>query len=432
MLRSIRMAIAASLIVTAPAAVAAGITLYPPLDGKNDSQAELAIKMALWFGDLDTGMRTLEQLAAADDPEAWFGIGALKLAQTAEQLSQALYRHGFALPDTSNAILGPGARIPLQVNPNPEPLDYAGVRVMLSDFVTGMDEARAAFLSAAPAGDYVIDINPLLVRIDANGDGAIGDNESLGWLFALMSNVDIDELLAPPKDGSPQFEHIGFDRADAYWLAGYTQVLAGQADFLLAHDFSSFTDALFHRLFPKAGFPMQDYAEGGVLMMDPETDTAIADLVAGIHTLDWPVIEPARLAGVRERMKSVLDLSRQNWDAILEETDDDHELLPSPKQTAMIPGTSITEAKVAAWRVTLDQAQRVIDGELLIPHWRFRQGFDLRAYFETATETDLVMLLTGAGAIPFLRDGPVAQPQDFQQMEDAFGTDWLGYVFWFN
>ena len=231
----------------------------------------------------------------------------------------------------------------------------------------------------------------------------------------------------------PKIDYVGFDRADAYWFAGYTEVLAAQADFLLAHDFSSFVDAFFHRLFPAAGFPMQAYsAGGGALMMDPETDSVIADVVAAIHTINWPVTDAARLAAVRTRLKSVLAYSRQNWDAILAETDDNHELVPSPKQAAMFPGTSVTDQKVAAWRATLDTADKVLDGTLLVPHWRFRQGFDLKAYFETATTTDLVMILTGAGAVPYLGNGPVATAADFADVQQAFGNDWLGYAFWFN
>jgi hypothetical protein len=322
---------------------------------------------------------------------------------------------------------------PIPINPSPEPLDYEGVRQILADLVTGMDEARGWFIAAGSSGDYVIEINPLKILIDANGDGAVAQTESLGGLFAMWNGTALDELLAPPlPDGPPKFEYVGFDRADAYWLAGYTQVLAGQADFLLAHDFSEFVNALFHRIFPKAGFPMQEFARGGMLMLDPETDTGIADLVAGIHTMNWPVIDQVRLAGVRVRMKQVLAFSRQNWDAILQETDDNHELLPSPNQTAMIPDTSVDDAKVGAWRATLDQADKLLDGDLLIPHWRFKQGFDLAAYFESAKRTDLVMLLTGAGALPFIKDGPIASPEDFRQMQEAFGNDWLGYAFWFN
>ncbi|MBN9347244.1 MAG: hypothetical protein J0I48_13755 [Devosia sp.] len=387
---------------------------------------------ALYAGKLAEGIARLEPLAAADDPGAWFGIGAIRLTQAIEHLSQALYRHGFAVDAAPNAF-GMGIVLPIPQNPNPEPLDYAGVRAILGDFVLGLDEARAAFETAAESGDYVIELNPLKIRVDANGDGTVEEAESLAGLLAMWNGVAADDLLAPSQPGEPSsFEYIGFDRADGFWLAGYTQVLASQADFLLAHDFSAFTDATFHRLFPRAGFPMQEFATGGMLMLDPQTDTGIADAIAGIHTLDWPVIEPERLKGVRERMLAVLDYSRQNWAAIIEETDNNHELLPSPKQTSLFPDAAVDEARVAAWLVTLDKARDVLDGQLLIPHWRFSQGFDLKAYFETAKETDLVMILTGAGALPFLGAGKVATPEDFRAIQDAFGSDWLGYAFWFN
>jgi len=77
-------------------------------------------------------------------------------------------------------------------------------------------------------------------------------------------------------------------------------------------------------------------------------------------------------------------------------------------------------------------ADKVLDGALLVPHWRFKQGFDLKAYFTTAKRTDLVMLLTGADALPYIKDGPVAAATDFRAVQAAFGNDWLGYAFWFN
>lgn len=395
-------------------------------------QAGYIATEALYSGALADGLAKLEPLAAADDYEAWFGIGAIRLTQTIEQFAQTLYRHGFAV-DAGITAFGVGVVLPIPQNPYPEPFDYAGVRAMLSDLAAGLDAARPAFETAAQAGDYVIQLNPLKIRIDANGDGRAEDSESLAGLIALWMGMEIDDLLAPSQPGDPsRFEYIGFDRADGYWFAGYTQVLASQADFLLAHDFSEFTNATFHRLFPRAGFPMQDYAAGGMMMLDPQTDTAIADLIAGIHTMDWVVVDAARLRGVRERILAVLDYSLKNWTAILDETDNDHELVPSPRQTPIIPGMWVDDARVAAWLVTLEKARDVLEGRLLIPHWRFRQGFDLKAYFETATETDLVMILTGTGAVPFLAEGSVATPEDFRAIQDAFGSDWVGYAFWFN
>lgn len=403
------------------AAGAALLLATPALAGP----AAETLKNALYAGTLAEGLATLEPLAAGD-PEAAFGVGALKLAEAIEGLSQALYRHGYDTPRANALGMVPLPTLP--TNPNPEPLNYQGVRTILAEFAGRLDAARAAFDTASTGGDYVIEINPLKVHVDGNGDGRVDDGESLTGLLAVLTGS------STPLEGSPaaSFEYVGFDRADAFWFAGYTQVLAAQADFLLAHDFSSLVDSSFHRLFPKAGFPMQDYSTGGTLIMDPDTDSSIADLVAAIHTIDWPVTDAPRLAGVRERMKAVLGYSRQNWDAILAETDDNHELVPSPTQKSLFPEATVSEDQVAAWRATLDAADKVLDGTLLVPHWRFKQGFDIKAYFETAKSTDLVMILTGAGALPFLRDGPVASQSDFREIQAAFGSNWLGYAFWFN
>jgi hypothetical protein len=389
------------------------------------------LRDALYAGSLAEGLATLAPLAAAGDTEAAFGVGALRLATTLEGLVQTLWRHGFDLPRRGPFL--DGLVPPVPQNPAPEPFDYQGVRAMLQALVDGLDDARTAFVAAGAGGDYVIELDLLRLSIDANGDGTVEAGESLAGVMALLMGGEVADWLAPPRPGEPaQLTTVGFDRADAFWFAGYTQILAAQADFLLAHDFSDFTDAVFHRFFPRAGFPLEAYATGGALLMDPDTDTAIADLVAAIHTISWPVTDAARLAGVRTRLAAVLGFSRQNWQAILAETDDRRELVPSPKQTPIIPGMSVDEARVAAWLVTLDEAAKVLDGALLVPHWRFKQGVDLKAYFETATRTDLVMLLTGMGALPFLADGPVASPADFRAMQDAFGSDWLGYAFWFN
>ncbi|MFY8030879.1 MAG: hypothetical protein ACOVO5_03505, partial [Devosia sp.] len=225
---------------------------------------------------------------------------------------------------------------------------------------------------------------------------------------------------------------VGFDRADAIWLAGYANVVPAQADFLLAHDFSDFVNSSFHRLFPAAGLPMQDYSNGGMLMLDPATDNAIADAITAIHTINWPVTDTARLKRVHARLGKIVALSRQNWDAILLETDDNRELLPSPRQTSLVPEGAVTDEMVAAWRATLDVADKILAGELLIPHWRFKQGFDLNAYFETATRTDFVMILSGYGALPYLRDGPIATADSFAEANRVFGDNLLGYAFWFN
>jgi hypothetical protein len=412
---------------------------------------------------LYTGTSTKAIAALQDDvalfkPDALRASGILKFFNTIEGLSQALYKHGIVAPETGP--MGPALDLPIPVNDHPEPLDYQGVRDILQDFVTGMDEAWDMLMSSTSIDDDVdvFVIDPLQFRIDIDGDGVGSDYESISNIFQISPMPTIGEEVTgtpvpsesqgPAKDKlsnnmatveDPQPTEavtsestIGFDKADAIWLAGYAQVLAAQSDFMLAHDFSTFVNAVFHRFFPQAGFPMQPYAEGGMLMIDPQTDTAIADAVAAIHSINWPVIDPERLAHVLERAQLVLAYSRQSWAAILEETDDNRELIPSPSQTPLVPDGAVTQEMVDAWMATLDTAQKVLDGDLLLPHWRFKQGFDLHAYFTTATHTDFIMLLTGYDAIPFIKDGPIASADSFAEGNRVFGTNFMDYVFWFN
>ena len=42
------------------------------------------------------------------------------------------------------------------------------------------------------------------------------------------------------------------------------------------------------------------------------------------------------------------------------------------------------------------------------------------------------MLLTGAGAVSFLRDGPIASPQRWREITQAFEDNFFAYAFWFN
>lgn len=414
---------------------------------------------ALYSGNLAQGAEALAPLRAADDPEAAFGQGMIDFVLAIEGFAQDLYRHGLAAPETGP--MGLALAVPLPPNPNPEPLDYSKVRTMLEKLVTQLDVAGASFEAGGKAGDYVVLLDPLRIRIDANGDGKREEGESIERIFGLaqgMASPGPNRPATPPPEPAPDKKGkadksgsateqpapaepaaptesemtIGFDRADSIWLAGYSQVFAAQADFFLSFDFEDFVNVAFHRFFPRAGLPMQDYATGGTLVLDPTTDTAIADAIAAIHTINWQVVEPERLAGVLQRLQKITILSRANWDAILAETDDNRELVPSPKQTSLVPDTKVTDEVVAAWRETLDVADRVLAGELLVSHWRFKQGFDLNAWFNGAKRFDLVMLLDGYDALTYLKDGPVASAESFAAANRVFGDQWMGYVFWFN
>jgi hypothetical protein len=376
--------------------------------------------------------------------DACFALGLLDLVTAYEQLAQAMYRHGATSPNSPvmGMLFGMGLDMPTTpANADPEPLSYEGLVDILDAFSTTLDLAAGHFQMAEVGADFVIPIDPLQVRIDLDGNGTAEASETLGSLMGAVGNLaDVPAPDAPPpggkiktKDSAPAPDTtIGFDNADAIWFAGYSTAVSAPIELLLAHDFSEFFHAYLHRVFPAAGLPMQDHSQGGTLFMDADSDAFIADIIAALHTADFPVTDAARLAMVHERLRSITALSRKNWDLVLAEIDDDRELVPSPRQTSMVPDMAVTEETVAAWKATLDQLDLILAGELLLPHWRFRQGFDLKAYFETATETDLVMLIAGQGALPFLKAGPIADAESFAEANRVFGDDWPIFALWFN
>lgn len=404
------------------------------------SEAGDRLPELLYSGSAVAERQYFEDRCAEFHADACFGLGLIDLISSYESLARSMYRHGVIAPSAPAAAMLLGIDADLTPgrpgNPEPEPLTYDGLREILETFVAGLDKARFGFEGGSVGEDYVLLIDPLRVRIDLDGDGEVGEAETLAVLLQGLQDFEAPAPTGKSKtkgNATPPDMTVGFDSADSIWFAGYSQVTAIPVDFLLAHDFSQFFDAVLHRIFPEAGLPMQDYGRGtGTLMMDRDSDAFIADMIAAIHTADFPVADSARLAGVLERMKAVTALSRQNWEAILAETDDNRELVPSPSQTSIVPGHEVTQEVVDAWMATLDTVDQILDGELLIPHWRFAQGFSLKAYFETATETDIVMLFAGQGALPFLRDGPVADQDSFAAGNEVFGDNWPNFIVWFN
>ena len=301
-------------------------------------------------------------------------------------------------------------------------------------FVDDLDAAKTLLIEAGDSGDYVVTLDPLRFRADINGDGRGEANEFVGAIIGAASGTGPADMstMPPPrrragpkikpqpnKDGTMPEIGIGFDRADAIWLAGYANVIAGQADFLLAHDFSEFLNAIGHRFFPKAGFPMQDVAAGGTAFIDPQSDSAIADVIAAIHTISWPVVEPDRLKRVLARGHEVIALSRRNWAAILTETDDNMELIPSPSQTpqlqgpdgAVTPGDGGRLAR-RRWSRSRRSSTASCSAALAVRERRVRPRAPIS---RPRPKTDMVMIMTGYGALPFIKEGPVARCRDLRR-----------------
>jgi len=94
----------------------------------------------------------------------------------------------------------------------------------------------------------------------------------------------------------------------------------------------------------------------------------------------------------------------------------------------------VTDATVVGWMSALDQAEGVLNGTLLIPHWRFdpSQGVNLRRMFEDPRPLDPVLMLAGPGALPYVETGPLAPDLNLDSANRLLNDGWLPYVLWFN
>lgn len=381
----------------------------------------------LYADTLAEGARDLAGLAAKDagDGEARFGLGLVRFSQAVEHLGQNLHRYGLRPPKTVSA---PILRLPVPPNPSPETLDYAGVRALLQDFATDLAAAEQA-LAAVGEDKAQILLDLAKVKLNFVGAGKPAAGETMAALVRRMA----DQRGA---GAAPLTFEVKFDEGDAAWLRGYCHVLMALSEFLLAHDFHDTFDHSFQLFFPRLASPIATAlaarAPASIVTEGFADSPPFADLLALVHTINWPLAEPQRMPAVRRHLKDVIALSRLSWKLIQAETGDDREWLPNPRQTHAALGETLSQRQLEAWFSVLDETEAVLDGKKLIPHWRFTKGFDLKRFFDEPQRFDLMLLGTGGGAVAFLGAGETTTRERWEEITKAFEDGFFGYALWIN
>ncbi|MBN9552814.1 MAG: hypothetical protein J0H31_29175 [Alphaproteobacteria bacterium] len=376
----------------------------------------------------NTALSTLEA-AAAEDPASAYAAGAGEFFTALQFLAGGLHRHGFESP---KSFMLPLMQLPVPDNPNPEPLTYEEFRAILVAFRDRLEKSAATLGSVPANADIGMVVDLTRAGIDLNEDGAIAPDESFAAIMAALSRNGG----APDAAVSLTFR---FDRADGYWLQGYAEFLMAQADFWLAHDFRAMFDGSFHMLFPRAKLPLQDTLvppDSGMNGNIFTSEWRFADFISLVHLINWPVVEPERRQAARRHLLEMIRLSREDWKAILAETDNDREWLPGPQQKGVNPltGLEVGQEQVQAWLATLTMAEDLLEGRTLLPHFRITgKGVNMKRFFDEPKPFDLVLSITGPGIAPYLESGRILTSDDFDQIERQFGgAGFLTFALWFN
>jgi len=408
-----------------------------------------------------------------DDNQARFALGAVQFLLAVEQLGQALHRYGLQSTYVGNFdLIGlPVLRLPVPDNPNPDELAYDVFRNILKAFVSDLKTAEAT-LSEIDAPEIDLQLNIGLIRLDLNGDGKGSEEEAFWRIFAAVAGAGgwLDEKAAEKLI-------TDFDSSDVPWLQAYCHLLMGIAEFPLAHDWQEAFDATFPSIFhmPKslaylkteealaearkrlseiggrppypskpATMSRQEWHDSdewkkyirkqNIYQFDRDRKKyiAFADLIAFIHLNHWPVIEPERMADALHHLEAMVRLSRENWKRILAETDNNNEWIPNPNQTGVLPQMEVTQARVDGWQKVLDEFEAILNGTKLIPHWRFEEGINMRRMFLEPRTFDIVLLIQGSAALPYLEKGELTNDRTWDQIKTLMGGEFFRYFIWFN
>ena len=370
--------------------------------------------------------------------QARFALGVVKVLSAIEHLGQEQYQYGAMSGQLANL---PVFRLPLPVNPNPEEVTYTQVRQVFLHLQTRMLAAEAELAQVDLKREVKLPIDLLSIRLDLNGDGKTDDKESFATLFGVANRV---------RPGTPAVDlKVTFDNGDVPWLRGYCHFLCAVCDVVLAYDHQRMFDVSGHLIYPKAVPP-----RGGLEPLDVGAQgngdfaRQIMDAVAAIHLADFPLKEPKRMSSAREHLLEMIRTSRESWRLIEAETDNEQEWLPNPKQTGVLR-VPVTREFIDGWHGVLTEMEDLIEGRKLVPFWRdysgsfffsglgsnipaTGRGVNLKQFFEEPPRFDLVLLIQGTAALPYVEKGPLSRPETWDNLTRVFQGQFFGFAIWFN
>ena len=356
----------------------------------------------------------------SEDTQALFGLGVLQFFGAVETLGQNLYQYG--LDSEPARQLGiPFLRLPVPQNPNPAPIDYQAWQGVLETFDQNLRTAEATLAQVGDA-EVKLPINFAAIRLDLNGDQTLSPEESFWQIYRLYNPA---VTTTPPE--TEQALTIAFDTGDVYWLRGYCHLLMTIADAVLAYNTQEYFERLGHLFFPNIQTPyaVPPFTGGGLI--------GFTDLVTALHLLHFEPQAPERLSSALSHARSVLALSHESWESILAETDNDREWVPNAEQNSVVPAV-VTADQIETWRRSLDEADALLTGKKLLPHWRFDgpRGINLQRVFLEPELFDLVLWVQGGAALPYLELGDLTEGETWQTLVRAFGGNFVGFAIWFN
>lgn len=366
-----------------------------------------------------TGIAATEaRLAALPAPSApdLFALAGLRFLSGVEAALQLRWQTGVQADWSELPIL----RLPIPENPAARPFTGADLTALLTGVGADMEAARGA-LETLGDQPFALEISLGDLWFDINANGIRDAGEDVVEVAGLALGARGADAGSAPS--------IRFDMADAAWLSAYTHFLQAFATAALAYDPGPSVDRI------RSATEALDVLQGSTPpsnAMDMMFGRQVDRVAIILHALSRKP-DPALGLATRDHLLAMITENRRFWAMVNVETDNDAEWVPNDRQVSglglqMPPGTG------DRWQAVLADAERILKGELLVPHWRLgvEAGIDMARVFADPPAIDLVAMVQGEGFLPYARKGPLADAQSWRDFEALVWGDALLFAVFLN
>lgn len=346
-------------------------------------------------------------------PSDAFALGGMRFLGAIERSLQTRYDYGMT-GDLTSLISLPFLRLPVDDNPTPKAFTPDVVNGIFADAMADFAEVLAPLDTITDDDAVSVPVDTASLWFDINRSGARDPGEGLFEVAGGMPGGGIGDDFIPPV--------VQFDTADAAWLSAYGHLLTGLSATILALDPAA---ALETTLISGAQLDtLRDAPFEGQSFWVPDRNPVSLDVIAALlialESQPDPALTRIALAHFRDAMTD----NKVFWARVAAETDNDSEWIPSDNQDSALP-ISFPEGTGARWQAVLADAEGLLNGDLLYPHWRLgdQVGIDIAAMMENPPDLDLAGILQGRTVLPYARQGQLVSPENLWAFRRMFRGD---------
>ena len=342
-----------------------------------------------------TGLAATEaRLAALPDPkpEELFALAGIRFLSGVEGALQLRWQTGMRADWSELPLL----RLPIPENPAARAFAATDIVDLFHRADARMADARAA-LTTLGTQDFALEIRLSDLWFDINADGKREAGEEMAAIAGLTL-AGMGRFTEMPADPI-----VRFDTADAAWLAAYTQFLSAFSTIVLAFDPApvvqrviASTDAM------QALWGTTPPPNAMDMMFGRQVDRAAMILLALAKAPD-----PGLSMKAHGHLLAMIQDNRRFWRLVGAETDNKEEWVPNDMQVSAL-GLPMPPGTGKRWQAVLADAEGMLEGRLLLPHWRMgaEAGLNLKKIFENPPAIDPVTFVQGEGLLPYAEKGP--------------------------